>query len=166
MKKWFLPLLLVISSVTWAQVDTTTPPYKKFPTHPPLQILLGDSVTKFTKADLARKKPVLFMLFSPDCSHCQHTAEEMLKYKAELSGIQIVMVTMQSINDMNAFVEKYRLKELPDLVVGKDIYYIMPSYYDVRSLPYLAFYDKKGRLIRGFEGTMSMDKIIKQFKEN
>jgi thiol-disulfide isomerase/thioredoxin len=164
MKNLFLPLLLMLSTGLFAQVDTTTPPFKKFPTHPPIQILLGDSITKFTKADLSKKKPVLFMLFSPDCSHCQHTAEEMLGYKEQLSGIQVVMVTMQSISNMNAFVEKYRLKEIPDLVVGKDIYYVMPSYYDVKSLPYLAFYDKKGRLIRGFEGSMSMDQVLKQFK--
>ncbi len=41
----------------------------------------------------------------------------------------------------------------------------MPSYYDVKSIPYLAFYDKKGRLIRGVERSMSMAQIIKQFKK-
>ena len=83
MKKWFFALALICFAFNMqAQVaDTALAPYKRYPTLPPLQILLGDSTTKYTKEDLPRKKPVLFMLFSPDCSHCQHTAEEMLAKK-------------------------------------------------------------------------------------
>lgn len=166
MKKWILSLLIVCAGISvQAQLeDTTLAPYKRFPTLPPLQILLGDSTTKYTKADLPRRKPVLLMLFSPDCSHCQHTAEELLKYKAEIKDIHIVMATLQSISQMNAFVDKYKLKELPNVVVGRDIYFLMPSYYGIKNLPYLAFYNKKGDLIKGFEGSMSVEKILQQFK--
>ena len=165
MKKWVLCILMTCFSFSlFAQLaDTALAPYKRFPTLPPLQILLGDSATKYTKADLPRKKPVLLMLFSPDCSHCQHTAEEMLQFKDQLKDIHIVMATLHPISQMNAFVEKYRLKELPNLVVGRDIYYLMPSFYGIKNLPYLAFYNKKGGLIMGFEGSMSMEKILKQF---
>ena len=166
MKKWILSLLIVGSSMAaCAQVaGTATAPYKRYPTLPPLQILLGDSTTKYTKDDLPRRKPVLLMLFSPDCSHCQHTAEELLKYKEEIKDIHIVMATLQSISQMNAFVEKYKLKELPNVVVGRDVYFLMPSFYNIKNLPYLAFYNKKGDLIRGFEGSMSIPNILKQFQ--
>lgn len=166
MKQLILILGLIgLTFVASAQTaDTSLAPYKRFPTLPPLQILLGDSTTKYTKEDLPRRKPVLFMLFSPDCSHCQHTAEEMLKFKSELKDIHIVMATLHSISQMNAFVDKYRLKELPNVVVGRDMYYLMPSFYGIKSLPYLAFYDKKGALITGFEGSMSIEKILRQFQ--
>ena len=165
MKKWLLSLLIIIASTTLhAQMaDTTLAPYLRYPTLPPLQLMLGDS-TKYTKEDLPRKKPVLLMLFSPDCSHCQHTAEELLQYKKEIKDIHIVMATLQSIPQMNAFVEKYKLKELPNVVVGRDTYFLMPSYYNIKNLPYLAFYNKKGELIKGFEGSMSVEKILKEFK--
>ncbi len=165
MKKLFFFLCLFCTTIlTEAQVaDTAQLPYKRFPTLPPLQLLLGDSTTKYTKNDLPRKKPVLLMLFSPDCSHCQHTAEELLQYKDRLKDLHIVMSTLHPLYQMNAFVEKYRLKELPNLVVGRDMYYLLPSFYGIKSLPYLAFYNKKGGLIMGFEGSMSMDKILKQF---
>jgi len=165
MKKWILSLLIVLASTSLhAQMaDTTLAPYLRYPTLPPLQLLLGDS-TKYTKDDLPRKKPVLLMVFSPDCSHCQHTAEELLKYKNEIKDIHIVMATLQSVDQMNAFVEKYRLKELPNVVVGRDQYFLTPSYYNIKNLPYHAFYNKKGELIRGFEGSMSIEKILKEFK--
>lgn len=166
MKRWALGLLVVCTSLAAfaQQAETAQPPYQRFPTLPPLQLLLGDSTTKYTKADLPKKKPVLIMLFSPDCSHCQHTAEELLQQKDKIQQIQIVMATLHSLRQMNEFVEKYRLKELPNLVVGKDLYYILPPFYDVHNLPYLAFYNKKGNLITGFEGSMPLEKIIRQFQ--
>ena len=165
MKKWLLCLMILIGG-TMAQAqmaDTTLAPYLRYPTLPPLQLLLGDS-TKYVKDDLPRKKPVLLMLFSPDCSHCQHTAEELLQYKNEIKDIHIVMATLTTVEKMNSFVDKYRLKELPNVVVGRDMYHLMPSYYNIKNLPYLAFYNKKGELIRGFEGSMSVEKILSVFK--
>lgn len=164
MNCFFASLVSFISLSVFAQAETVVPPYKRFPTLPPIQILLGDSTTKYTKKDLPKRKPILFMLFSPDCSHCQHTAEEMVAHKAELEGIHIVMTTLQPLWQMNVFVKKYGLKSLPNVVVGKDMYYFMPSFYNVKNFPYLAFYNKKGVLITGFEGSMSVGKIIKQFE--
>lgn len=164
MKNIVLFCLLMLSLRSLAQVDTTLPPYKRFPSLPPIQLLLGDSTTKYTKNDIPKNKPVLLMLFSPDCSHCQQTAEEMVQRKDELKGINIVMATLHSIHEMNAFVEKYRLKELPNVTVGRDIYFIMPGFYVVRNFPYLAFYNKKGKLIKGFEGAMPLSRIIDTLK--
>ena len=147
-----------------AQTDTTQPPYLRFPQLPPFQLLLGDSTTVYTKASLPKKKPVLLMLFSPDCSHCQHAANEMVQHKDDLKGVQIVMATMHSISQMNAFAESYGLKALPNVVLGKDIYYILPSFYAVHSLPNMAFYKKNGDLIKSVEGALPIDKVIELFQ--
>jgi thioredoxin-related protein len=163
MKNIILFCLVLLSFRSFAQTDSSLPPFKRFPNLPPLQLLLADSTTKYTKNDIPKNKPVLLMLFSPDCSHCQHTAEEMVQRKEELKNISIVMVTLHTIKEMNVFVKKYGLKQLPNVTVGKDIYYIMPSFYAVKNFPYLAFYNKKGKLIKGFEGSMPVSKIIETF---
>ncbi|OLY92245.1 Thioredoxin-like domain-containing protein [Cnuella takakiae] len=139
-------------------------PYLRFPTLPPMQLLLADSTSKYTREDVPRKKPVLLMLFSPDCSHCQHTAEEFVANKEKLKDLHIIMATLQPLWQMNAFVEKYGLKQIPGLVVGKDFSYILPSFYGIHNLPYLAFYNKKGTLITGFEGSMPLERILQTFK--
>jgi thioredoxin-related protein len=163
--KYYLPfILLLLSFVGNAQADNSIAPYQRFPTLPPIQLLLGDSTTKYTKEHIPKKKHVLLMLFSPDCSHCQHTAEEMLQRKEELKNIHIIMATLHSITEMNAFAEKYGLKQMDNIILGKDIYYFMPSFYSVKNLPYMAFYNQKGKLIQGFEGSMSVQKIIDTFK--
>lgn len=163
--KFFTAFCLALFSLAaLAQNAPTQAPYLRFPTLPPLQLLLGDSTTKYTKEDLPRKKPVLIMVFSPDCSHCQHTAEELVQRKEAWKGIHIVMATLHPLWQMNAFAEKYGLKSLPNLVVGKDASYILPSFYGLHNLPYLAFYNKKGALIKGFEGSMPLDKILNTFQ--
>jgi len=146
--------------------NVTEPPYKRFPTLPPIQLLLGDSITKYTKENIPDKKPVLVMLFSPDCSHCQHTAEEMYKNKEALKDIHIVMSTVLSLYEMNSFMKKYKLEEMKNVVAGKDIYFLLPPFYAIKNFPYMAMYNKKGSLIMGFEGSMAIVKVIKVFKDN
>jgi thioredoxin-related protein len=167
MKKWIFYLVCFCLSLSaLAQTDTSIPPYKRFPTLPPIQILLADSVTKYTKDKLPENTPILFMLFSPECSHCQHETEELVAHKDELKNIQIVMVTLHPLYMMKDFVEHYKLNELPNVVVGKDYQYFFPSFYNIRNLPYLAMYDRKGKLITTFEGSMPIEKVIETFKNN
>lgn len=167
MKKWLLSLMVMAAcSCAFGQsADTTQPFYKRFPTVTPFQILLSDSATIYTKERLPANMPVAFMVFSPECSHCQHEAEEILAHKDELKGIQLVMVTMHPFDAMKNFIAKYRLNEVPNLVVGKDIYYLMPTFYKFHSLPFHAMYDSKGRLLTVFEGSLSVTQLVETMKQ-
>ena len=148
--------------VSNAQTDSTKiPPYKRYPTLPPIQILLSDSSTMFTKAQIPQGKPVLFMIFSPDCSHCQHETEELKAHMDEMKDLEIVMITYHPIYMMKDFVANYGLAKYPNIVVGKDIYYITTGFFDIHNIPYLAMYDKKGKLIEGFEGSLPIPQVIK-----
>ena len=160
----FLFFLAAITS--FAQTGVTEPPYKKHPTLPPITLLLGDSATKFTKENLPKKKPVFFLLFSPECSHCQHTTEEIIKHKEDLKDIEIVMATLNPLWQMNEFVTKYNLKALPNVVVGKDFAYVLPAFYNIKNLPFMAFYNKKGDLISIYEGLLDISRVLTIFKEN
>lgn len=142
------------------------PPYKRFPQIPSFQLLLGDSTTVYKKDALPKGKPVLLMIFSPECSHCQHEAEEMVQHKDEIKNIQIVMVTLHTITQMNEFATTYGLKALPNVVLGKDVNFILPPFYGIRNLPYLALYDAKGDLIRTFEGSIPITNVIATFNES
>src|SRR5881398_232837 len=95
----------------FAQADSTMPPYKRFPSLPPIQILLGDSVTMYTKNQIPSGKPVLFMIFSPDCSQCQNETEELKAHMNELKDVQIIMITFYPLWQMNDFISKYGLTE-------------------------------------------------------
>jgi len=144
-----------------AQSDSTRiPPYQRFPELPPIQILLSDSSTMYTKAQIPGGRPVLFMIFSPDCSQCQHETEELIAHMDELKDDQIVMITYHPLYMMKDFIANYGLSKYPNIVVGKDIYYITTSFFDIRNIPYLAMYNKKGKLIEGFAGSLPIPKVI------
>jgi thioredoxin-related protein len=146
--------------------NTPAPTYLRFPTVPPFKLILpSDNTSLYTKADLPKNKAVMMMIFSPDCEHCQHEIEEIIKNIADFKNIQIVMATMLPIEKVREFVTKYDLKRFSNIVVGKDQAYMLPSYYNIHNLPFLAFYNKKQNLISVFEGNLGVPKILKEFQK-
>lgn len=140
-----------------------TPLYLKQKTPPASVLLLTDSVTKWPlKARLEKGKPLLLIFFSPDCDHCQHETEALIKNINKFKGIQVVMATTQPFGDMKRFASKYKLRE-NGITVGRDIAYVMPPYFEMKNLPYLAFYDKNQKLISTFEGSLGIPGILKAF---
>jgi thiol-disulfide isomerase/thioredoxin len=165
MKKVLLLCTLISAAlISFSQSDSTLPPYKRFPTVPPLKLLLLDSTSYFTKNDLKKNKPVLIIVFNPDCEHCKHETEELIKNIDSLKNIQIVMATMNTIDLMKEFYEKYDLRRFPNITVGKDVQYTLAPFYQMHFMPYLAMYNKKGNLLATFEGSMKMEDLIHTFK--
>lgn len=162
--RYFIILILFQGLQSFSQRDTL-PLYKRFPTVPPLHLLLADSTT-FTDKNLIKNKPVLLIVFSPDCDHCQKQTEELINRMDEFKSIQIVMATTLPFEKLKSFYEDYRLNRFKDLIVGWDYQLILPSYYHMKSLPFLAFYNKKGKLIDVFEGSLPLSKVIKIFQEH
>lgn len=159
MKKSALVLIGFIFSLTlFSQVDST-PIYKRFPFFPPVKLLLPDSST-FTKDILPKKQPVLLIVFSPMCEHCQHETEELIKNIDKFEKITIVMATMMPFDSMMNFRNHYSLAKYKNIIVGQDTKFFLPPYYDIHNLPFLAFYDKKGNFISIFEGNLPMDKVL------
>jgi thiol-disulfide isomerase/thioredoxin len=167
MKRLFFLLLVVNVCVAGnSQTDSIPePPYKRFPTVPPFKILLTDSSTYLTKDDLEKKKSVMIMLFSPDCDHCNHETEDIIKNIAAFKKVQIVMATMLPFNKMIDFYNKHDLKRFDNIIVGKDVSFFFPVFYNVHNLPFLAFYNKKKELISVFSGALPVEKVIEELKK-
>src|SRR5436190_5327732 len=158
-------IFILVGLIVYSQQDSILlPPYKRFPTVPPFKLLTIDSTNYFTKADLQKNKPVLIVLFNPDCDHCKHEIEEIIKDMDELKNVQIVMTTMMPFNMMKSFYEKYDLDKFGNVTVGRDFQYLLPTFYQIRFMPYLAMYDKKVNLLTTFEGTMKIEDLVNVFK--
>jgi hypothetical protein len=154
MKKIILLALPLFFAVTvFSQNDSLQPPYKRFPSFPPVKLLLPDSVHFFTKKDLDKDKAVMLMIFNPQCDHCQHETEELVKHIDAFKDIQIVMTTSMPFDSMLHFRERYQLALYKNIIVAQDTHYFLPTYYMLHNLPYLAFYNKKKELISVFEGS-------------
>lgn len=166
MKRSFaLATAILLSLVIYSQTDSIQPPYKKFPNFPPVNLLLTDSTNSIIKNDLPRKRPIMLMVFSPDCEHCQHETEELIKMMDKFEKITIVMATPRPYADMMAFREKYGLAQYKNIIMGQDTQFFLLTFYNISNLPFLAFYDKKGELISVFAGSMPLDKVLLELEK-
>lgn len=165
MRKIITTLVLsVITIASFSQSDTIKAPYLQVPIFPPVKLTLANN-TYFTKANLPTKKPSMLMVFNPECEHCQHETEEMIKHIDWFDGCTIVMSTSQPRDSMIKFIDKYKLADHPNIIVGRDEQFFLYSYYAIRSLPFLAFYDKNKKLISVSRGTLPIEKVAEELKK-
>ena len=165
--KWILVWVMLVSgfmsNAQQGQAPQQEAPYKRSPTIPALELLRPDS-TKFTKDDL-KKQNTLIMYFSPDCDHCIHQTEDMIKRMDDLKKLQILMITHQPMNLLVDFIKKYKLTNYANIKVAQDNKMVLPGFYRMKTLPYFALYDKDGNLITTFESNQKVDTLLKAFQK-
>jgi thioredoxin-related protein len=149
-----------------AQTPASLPeaPYLKNPGFPPIHLLEIDSVHYFTKDDIKKNHKILLMFFSPECEHCKHQTQDILAEIGKFKDIEIVMATFQPFDEMKTFYSYYRIGDHLNIFMGRDEKYMLPPFYRMQSLPYLALYDKKGQYITHFEGNQKVDTILNAFQ--
>ncbi|MEP6952316.1 MAG: redoxin domain-containing protein [Ginsengibacter sp.] len=156
---YFLSALIFICLESFCQADSTAPVYMRFPTIPQFTVYRAPDSTAFTKNDLQKKKPVVFMIFSPDCEHCQHETEALLANIDKLKNTQILMITYLPYEEMIEFYKKYKIADYPQITMARDTKFFFPVFFKVRNLPSLFIYDKKGNFKKNFEGSVKIDSL-------
>ena len=163
LERWICKsIFFLVCAHGYCQQDTTAL-FLRFPEVPPFTLVKTDSGL-ITKQDLKKNQPVILMYFNPECSHCRHQLEDMLNRMEELKEIQIILATYRSIEELSLFQEKYKLAEYPNILAGRDTKYFIQPFYKIKNLPYLALYDKKGKLIRTYEGNVKVDTLVEAFQ--
>lgn len=163
--KFVFSLFVFVQLAITIVAQQTEPPYKRFPTLPPLKLLLPDSTTQFTEKELEKDLPVFVILFSPDCDHCKKGTEELIDNIDQFKNIQIVMTTIQPFDKMKEFYNNYKLERFRNITVGRDQFFLLPTFYRIKNMPFFAFYNKKGELIDIAEGALPVNKVLEFFKE-
>ncbi len=158
-----LTLLCMIGLVAFGQQDTI-PPYKKNPGWPPLILTQLDN-KEITSKDL-KASPTIVMYFSPECHHCKSQMDDIIKHHKELSKYQIILATYQPAQEIKTFVTYYQLHNYPNIRIGRDSKFLLPPFFRIRNLPYLALYNKKGELLTTFEGNVKIPALKKVFEAN
>lgn len=68
-------------------------------------------------------------------------------------------------DSMMAFRETYKLASYENIVVAKDVHFFLPPFFNIRNLPFMAFYNKRKELISVFEGSLSVDKMLAELEK-
>lgn len=121
---------------------------------PVFKILTQDSVY-VNNSVLKSDKPVVFIYFSPDCSHCQRMMYELKPYMKDFSKTQVVMVTFiqnSYLKLLREFRRDFSLNSYPNFITGTEYPdYKLQRYYQVATTPFIAIYDRKGKLVKYFD---------------
>lgn len=128
------------------------PAYKKDPRMPDFNILLPDS-TMFARKDVpvANYDYTIIIYFSPDCGHCQHEAQEIVKHMDSLKNTFFVWVAYKPLEDIRGFAQYYKLDQFANVKLGRDPQYFVPSFFRVTRTPFVVVYNKKGLLEKVFD---------------
>jgi peroxiredoxin len=165
MKKIFF--LLFFFSYTLANgqqaKDSSMPVYLKDPSIPSFSILKTDS-TSFTKSDLPKNKSVILIYFSPDCSHCQYEAKQIVQYMDSLRNAFFVWVSYHPMNEIKEFNIKYGLDKFKNILVGRDTKYFIPAYYKVENTPFIAVYNRQGIFTKEFREGAKAEELIRAIR--
>jgi len=161
--------LLILAMIVLLQVFSQTNPGKtqkdSIAGFPPFTLLLPDNRNVMVKDLLPENTPILLILFHPDCDHCQQETEDITKRIKEFEHIQIIMATPASYDQMKKFWVTYELTKYKNIMIGQDHKVMMPTYFNISKLPFIAFYSAKKELIGTHEGPMKVAEILTKFKK-
>lgn len=153
---------LFISGAAFCQTDSTKEAavYLRCPVIPKFTVYKAPDSTAFTREELHKKRNTVFMVFSPDCSHCQHETEMLLQNLSQFKNTQFVMVTYLPWEDMIAFYHHYQLDKHPQFTVARDTRFFFPVFFQVKNLPSIFVYNKEGKFVKSFEGDVKPASIL------
>lgn len=151
-----------ITCGAFAQIDSAKekPVYLRFPTIPEFTIYKAPDSTSFTREDLQKKKNTIFIVFSPDCGHCQRETEMITQNIQKFKNTQIVMVTYLPYSEMIKFYHIYKIANYAKITMARDTKYFFPVFFKVQNLPSIYVYDKEGNFKHAFEGDVKPETIL------
>jgi thiol-disulfide isomerase/thioredoxin len=166
MKKLLLFLTLVIKiSLAQAQDYDTIPPYQKDSLHIPAFTVLQTDSSFINDKKIPKDKPVVIIYFSPECGHCQITAQEFGEKMKAMRNIFFVWVSYYPLPEIKEFAKKFNLQQFTNIIIGRDQNYTIPSYFRVKFTPFMAVFNKDHHLIQTYQQGTEADTLINLLKE-
>ncbi|MEQ9285513.1 MAG: redoxin domain-containing protein [Cyclobacteriaceae bacterium] len=116
----------------------------------------------FRFPELANKIPCIIIFFNSTCDFCQNEAIDINANLERLMQIQIVMVSTESVEEIEAFRDKYKLlsENVHFARIKND--HVIPAFGST-SVPLILVYDASGKLLESFNGRTSVSAILKVF---
>ena len=107
----------------------------------------------------ANYKYTCFIIFGPDCSHCQTEAAEIDKNIAKFKNVFFVWASYREMADIKTFATKYNLDKHVNMLVGRDASFTIPSFFRPKMTPFVAIY-KNGTLLKVYEQGAKVSELV------
>jgi len=133
------------------------------PVIPDFTFYILRSGIQFTKADLAQKGNLVFILFDPTCGHCQHEAGHLGEHYNDVKDANFYFVSMNDPALMSTFLETHAKqlvgKDNVELLYDRNAEFInkfhVPSQY-----PAVYIYGNNGQLKEYWDGERAINDVV------
>jgi len=113
-----------------------------------------------------KEGPVLVLFFHPECEHCQYQIASLLKNKADMSGVHILMISNAEKEEIRKFMSEINLSNYPGLIVLVDKNHNFRDWFGTELVPATFIYNNKKKLVRYFQGEVRPETILKYLSQN
>lgn len=149
---------LCMGKIAAQKQKDSLPPYLKTKTIPNFTITQTND-TIFEKKNLPEKTPLILIYFDPECSHCQMFTKDLTDSISLVKKAFIVMACNKNVELIRKFQQDFKLNDFENITVGKEVKYFLPSYYQMKIIPFVAVYSGQGKLIDVFRHGVSIKNL-------
>jgi hypothetical protein len=143
------PLAAQVKQSASASTVDPNAPYMKDKRIPLFSLTSIDGKEITNKQLPTQYKYTCIIIFSPDCSHCEHEASELSK---NADKFKEVLFIWDSYREM-------------DVIIGRDPAFTIPTFYRPKMTPFVAMY-KNGYLLRVWEQGAEVNELVKIVQGN
>lgn len=127
---------------------------------PAFDMQLYDSLTHLNTADIPTGQPLIVIGFSPTCTHCQAETADIIKNIDKFRNARICFTTDFPLKEMQVYYRYYKLKQYPNIIMGRDSTNSFLTYFKANTVPYTAVYDSQKRLKRVMNGQAAAANLL------
>ncbi len=132
---------------------------------PKFKILLSEN-RYFETKDIPGNKPFMLVYFAPDCDHCTVLIDDIINKIRQFDKAFILLVTFKSPAEVNVFAKRYNISQFSNIKVGTEgTLYVLRNFYKLEKTPFVAVYNKQGKLAASFRNDMSANEILEILKK-
>ena len=105
------------------------------------------------------------MLFNPVCEHCQQQLELLLTLPQVKDNTNVILTSTEPLYMLKKFYDKYQLQKYSWIHLGKDHKYFFGGFFQPKTIPILAFYNKQNQLNYFKQGNVKKKEILQALKK-
>jgi hypothetical protein len=132
---------------------------------PGFDILLPDSSTHLNTAEIPAGKPLIFIGFSPICTHCIQETKNIISHIDQFKETRIYFVTVFPFYDMKVYYQYFKLAQYPNITMGVDLNNYYLPYFKAPGVPYTIIFDSKKRLKQVMSDRFDISDLAKAVSE-
>ncbi|MCL4484031.1 MAG: redoxin domain-containing protein [Bacteroidetes bacterium] len=107
-------------------------------------------------------QPTVIIYFHPECEHCQYEATEIGRQPDRFAKANMILITPDdSTKRIAAFVDKFKLWQVDNLVILYDRNFQFKKYFGTSVFPSVFIYGTDKRLLKQFIGEVEMETVLK-----